>query len=62
MADYSPIEDLRTWQEDDRNKSPAAVGDIAFIEAVALKDAADERLPPGTVIVTLSHGQRLESW
>lgn len=62
LADYSPIDDLRRWQAHDRNKSPAAVGDIAFIEAVALKDAADERLSPGTVIVTLSHGERLESW
>ncbi|GAB2661844.1 hypothetical protein [Nocardia goodfellowii] len=44
LADYSPIDDLRRWQAHDRNKSPAAVGDIAFIEAVALKDAADERL------------------
>ncbi|WP_280317591.1 hypothetical protein [Nocardia wallacei] len=62
LADYSPIEDLREWQEHDRDKSPTAVGDIAFIEAVALKGATDERLPPGTVIVALSHGQRLESW
>ncbi|MBU3063201.1 hypothetical protein KO481_16905 [Nocardia sp. NEAU-G5] len=62
LADYSPIEDLRAWQGHDRDKSPAAVGDIAFIEAVALKGAADERLSPGTVIVALSHGQRLEGW
>ncbi|WP_225731102.1 MULTISPECIES: hypothetical protein [unclassified Nocardia] len=58
LADYSPIEDLRRWHEHDR----AAVGDIAFIEAVALKGAADEQLSPGTVIVALSHGERLESW
>ncbi|MEV6259121.1 hypothetical protein ACIHAX_36595 [Nocardia sp. NPDC051929] len=60
--DYSPIEDLQRWFEHDRTGSPAAVGDIAFIEAIALKGTADERLSSGTVIVALSHGERLESW
>lgn len=62
LADYSPINDLRQWLEHDRNKSVATAGDIAFIEAVALKDETDERLSPGSVIVALSHGERLESW
>jgi hypothetical protein len=62
LADYSPIDDLRRWLEHDRNRLPAAVGDIAFIEAVALKGAADERLSSGSVIVALSHGERIESW
>ncbi|WP_280260090.1 hypothetical protein [Nocardia abscessus] len=62
LADYSPIEDLQRWFEHDRIGSPATVGDIAFIEAVALKGTADERLSSGTVIVALSHGERLESW
>ncbi|MGY1901169.1 hypothetical protein [Nocardia gipuzkoensis] len=62
LADYSPIDDLRTWREHDRDRSPTATGDIAFIEAVALKDITDERLLPGAVVVALSHGERLESW
>jgi hypothetical protein len=56
VFEHSAIEDLEQWREHDRSTTQSAVGDVGFIEAVALKGIEDDRLSPGSVIVALSQG------
>ncbi|MFE9328151.1 hypothetical protein ACIHDR_43105 [Nocardia sp. NPDC052278] len=62
LADYSPIDDLQTWHVDAERGARTTIGDTAFIEAVSLQGISSERLSPGTIVLALSHGGRMESW
>lgn len=56
-------QEMDEWDRFRKGEIPVAGSPaVSFIEAVALTKIDNGRFPPGTVILTLSMGGRLESW